>query len=176
MNAGLERIWKEAIVAYLRYYPGIHLQELGNTTKNISQDRQPKGRDLKPGPPEYKARVLTTRPWRSVLTFKSVLWDWIEKFKWMERRIAKHCPRLEREPGNRSIQIGRASPSTNLRGLSCSVSRQIRQRNKSNNIYVRAINGSQKHGPFLWTLCAMMYVLRCMCYDVCCSQSATNED
>jgi hypothetical protein len=35
MNDGLKRIWKESIVAYLRYYPGIHLQGLGNTTKNV---------------------------------------------------------------------------------------------------------------------------------------------
>jgi hypothetical protein len=130
---------------------------------------------LNPEPPEYKARVLTTLPRRSVLTVKSVVRHWIEKFARMERRIAKHCPWLKREPGNRSIQICRASPSANLRGVSCSVSRQIRQRNKSNNIYVRVINGSQKHGPFSWT------PLWCMCYDVCAMMCAalspaTNED
>jgi hypothetical protein len=35
-------------------------------TKNLSQDSRSPGRDLKPGPPEYEAGVLTTRPRRSV--------------------------------------------------------------------------------------------------------------
>jgi hypothetical protein len=37
------------------------------TTKNFSQDSRSPGRYLNPGPHEYKARLLTTRPWLSVL-------------------------------------------------------------------------------------------------------------
>jgi hypothetical protein len=37
----LEKIWKEAVVAYfLRYYPSICLEGLRKTTKNLSQDTQ----------------------------------------------------------------------------------------------------------------------------------------
>jgi hypothetical protein len=50
----------------LRYYPVICLEGLRKTTKNLSQDRRSLGRDLNPGPPEYEAGVLTTRPRRSV--------------------------------------------------------------------------------------------------------------
>jgi hypothetical protein len=35
----------------LRYYPGICLEELRKTTKNLSQDSQSLGRGLNPGPP-----------------------------------------------------------------------------------------------------------------------------
>jgi hypothetical protein len=34
----LERIWKEAVVFYWRYYPGICLEGLGKTTKIICVD------------------------------------------------------------------------------------------------------------------------------------------
>jgi hypothetical protein len=34
MNDDLERIWKEAFVAYLRYYSGIYVKGLRNVTKN----------------------------------------------------------------------------------------------------------------------------------------------
>jgi hypothetical protein len=34
----LEKIWKEAIMAYVRYYHSIYLQELRITIKNLSQD------------------------------------------------------------------------------------------------------------------------------------------
>jgi hypothetical protein len=47
----LERMWKEAVVANLSYYPGICLEALGKTTKNLSQDSWSPGRDLNPGPP-----------------------------------------------------------------------------------------------------------------------------
>jgi hypothetical protein len=50
----------------LRYYPGIRLGGLRKTTKNLSQGSRSPGRDLNPGPPEYEAGVLTTRPRRSV--------------------------------------------------------------------------------------------------------------
>jgi hypothetical protein len=44
----------------LRYYPNIHLEGLRKTTKNLSQDSWSPGQELNPGPPEYKAGVLTT--------------------------------------------------------------------------------------------------------------------
>lgn len=44
----------------LRYYPGIYLEGLGKTTK-IHQDSQSLGRDLNPGPPEFKAEMLTAQ-------------------------------------------------------------------------------------------------------------------
>jgi hypothetical protein len=68
VNDELERIWKEAAVAYLilRYYPGICLERLRQTIKNLSEDSLTPGRDLNPDPPEYEARVLTTWPQRSV--------------------------------------------------------------------------------------------------------------
>jgi hypothetical protein len=50
----------------LRYYPGIGLEELRKTTKNLNQDSRFPGRDLKPGPTEYEAGVLTTRPRLSI--------------------------------------------------------------------------------------------------------------
>jgi hypothetical protein len=52
----------------LRHYPGLPLNGLRETTKKLSQDTQPPGRDLHPGPAEYKAGVLTARPRRSVFT------------------------------------------------------------------------------------------------------------
>jgi hypothetical protein len=50
----------------LRHYPDIRLKDLRKTTKNLSQDRRSPGRDLNPGPPEYEAVVLNTRPRLSV--------------------------------------------------------------------------------------------------------------
>jgi hypothetical protein len=37
MNDELERIWKEVVMAY---YPGIRLEGLRKTTKNLSQNSQ----------------------------------------------------------------------------------------------------------------------------------------
>jgi hypothetical protein len=49
----------------LRHYPSICLEGLRKTTKNLSQDSRPPGRDLNPAPPEYESGVLDTRPRRS---------------------------------------------------------------------------------------------------------------
>jgi hypothetical protein len=57
-----ERMWKKRSWPNLRYYSGICLEGLRKTTKNLSQDSRSPGRDLDPGPPEYEAGVLTTRP------------------------------------------------------------------------------------------------------------------
>jgi hypothetical protein len=60
-GCGKKRSWPN-----LRLYPRICLEGLRKTTKNLSQDSRYPGRDLKPGPPEYEAGALTTRPRRSV--------------------------------------------------------------------------------------------------------------
>jgi hypothetical protein len=54
---GKKRSWPN-----LRYCPGICLDGLRKTTKKLSQDSKSVGRDLNPGPPDYKTGVLTTRP------------------------------------------------------------------------------------------------------------------
>jgi hypothetical protein len=50
----------------LRYYPGIRMEGLRKTTKNLTQDSRSARRDLSAVPPEYEAGWLTTRPRRSV--------------------------------------------------------------------------------------------------------------
>jgi hypothetical protein len=40
MNDKLKKIWKEAVWAYSRYYPGICLEGMGKTTKKPSKDTQ----------------------------------------------------------------------------------------------------------------------------------------
>jgi hypothetical protein len=62
-----ERICKKAVVAQFKV---ISRHAPGGTkiiTKTLSQDSRSSGRDLKPGRPEYEARVFTTRPLRSVV-------------------------------------------------------------------------------------------------------------
>jgi hypothetical protein len=54
----------------LKHHPGIRLEGLRKTTKNLNQDSRSSGRELKPGPPEYDAGVLTTWSWRSVVLNK----------------------------------------------------------------------------------------------------------
>jgi hypothetical protein len=55
----------------LRYYPGIRLEGVKKTTKNLRQDSRSPVRDLNLGPLKYKAGVLTAGPQRSV--------QWYEK-------------------------------------------------------------------------------------------------
>jgi hypothetical protein len=62
-GCGRKRSWTNS-----RYYPGICLEGLRKTMKNLSQDSRSPGRDLNPGPLEYEAGVVTTRPRRSVYT------------------------------------------------------------------------------------------------------------
>jgi hypothetical protein len=51
--------WKGVLtdeaVAYLRYHPGICLQEPKKYKNNLSHGSRPPGTDLSPGPPEYDA-------------------------------------------------------------------------------------------------------------------------
>jgi hypothetical protein len=66
VNDELERIWKEAAVAsFLGCYPGIRLEGLRKTTKNV-QDSQSSDRNLNQGPLEHEAEILTIRPRRSL--------------------------------------------------------------------------------------------------------------
>jgi hypothetical protein len=58
-----KRLWP-----ILRYYPGICLEGLWKTTKNVSRYSRSPGRDLNPGPSKYEVGVLLTRPRRSVYT------------------------------------------------------------------------------------------------------------
>jgi hypothetical protein len=44
----------------LRYCPGIRLEGLRKTMKNLSHDIWSPGRDFNTGPPEYQAELLTT--------------------------------------------------------------------------------------------------------------------
>jgi hypothetical protein len=44
INDEFEMVCKEAVVAYSRNYPKGFLEELGKTTKNLSQDGRPSGR------------------------------------------------------------------------------------------------------------------------------------
>jgi hypothetical protein len=53
----------------LRYYPGIYLEVLRKTTRNLSQHGRSPSRDMNPGPPEYEAGVLTTWRRRSVFNY-----------------------------------------------------------------------------------------------------------
>jgi hypothetical protein len=57
----------------LRQYSGIFVEGLRKTTKNFSHDSRSPGRDLNPGPLEYKAEVLTTRPRRSICEYQEYL-------------------------------------------------------------------------------------------------------
>jgi hypothetical protein len=63
MNNVLEIIQKEKVVEWFKYYPGNSLGILRKAIKSHSQGSQTSGRDLKQGPPEYKAVVLTTQVW-----------------------------------------------------------------------------------------------------------------
>jgi hypothetical protein len=53
-GCGRKRSWPN-----IRYYPGIFLEGLRKTTKNLSQDIQALGRDLNLGPPEYEGLSLS---------------------------------------------------------------------------------------------------------------------
>jgi hypothetical protein len=50
----------------LRYCPGIRLEELRRTTKNLNQDIRSLEPRFEPGTSRYEASVLNTRTWRSV--------------------------------------------------------------------------------------------------------------
>jgi hypothetical protein len=66
MNDELERMWKEAVVAKFKVLLFRHFPGGTEKNQNVSQHSLSPGRNLNPGPPEYEAGVLTTRPRRSV--------------------------------------------------------------------------------------------------------------
>jgi hypothetical protein len=60
VNDELEKMWKEAVVAFKllsRYF-----SEGTDEYHETPQDSRSLGRELNPGPPEYEAGVLTTLP------------------------------------------------------------------------------------------------------------------
>jgi hypothetical protein len=57
MNDELKRIWKEAVVAYLRYYPGICPEGLKKTRKT-SVKRAGVSADIRKEPLTNKSRAL----------------------------------------------------------------------------------------------------------------------
>jgi hypothetical protein len=67
MSDELEIMWKEAVVSSVisRYYAWIDWEK----QRHLCQDSWSLGRDLNPGPPEYKAGILTIQPRR---------WHWFE--------------------------------------------------------------------------------------------------
>jgi hypothetical protein len=66
VNDELERMWKEAPVAKFKMLSQHLLGGTEENHENLNQDSQSPGRDLNPGPPEYEAEMLTTRPLRMV--------------------------------------------------------------------------------------------------------------
>jgi hypothetical protein len=58
---GRKRSWPN-----IKYYPGIFLEKLRKTTKDLSQDMRSTDRDLNPGSVKYEAGVLTTEPRHTV--------------------------------------------------------------------------------------------------------------
>jgi hypothetical protein len=50
---GGKRLWPNV------RYPGIWLEEQSKSSKHFIQNNRPPDRDVNPGPPEYKAGVLT---------------------------------------------------------------------------------------------------------------------
>jgi hypothetical protein len=106
-----ERFWWQCsafgrIIQFLKCC--VCLDRPSKTTKNLSQDSWSVDQDLSPGSPEYKARVLTTRPQRSVtfflvhshyisfaVMFPCLCWSiHIRKMSPCEssRRICRQCP------------------------------------------------------------------------------------
>jgi hypothetical protein len=61
----------------VRHCPGICLEGVRKTMKNLGQDSRHSDQDLNPGPPEHEAGVLTIRPRRpvtlSILSDREVL-------------------------------------------------------------------------------------------------------
>jgi hypothetical protein len=58
-------MWKKAVVAYFKVLCR-HLFEGTEGNENFCQYNRSPGWDLNPGPPEYEAGMLTSRPGRSV--------------------------------------------------------------------------------------------------------------
>jgi hypothetical protein len=60
MDDELERIYKEAVMAQLAYYPGIRLEEVRETTTTVFQHSRHPGQDSNTAPSEYDTRDTPT--------------------------------------------------------------------------------------------------------------------
>lgn len=58
MNNDYERIWKKVVVALLRYYPNICLEQLRKMTKTSVRTATVPARIEKQTPPEYQSTTL----------------------------------------------------------------------------------------------------------------------
>jgi hypothetical protein len=58
VNDKLEKFRRNGRGLILGHYPGIRLEELRKTTKNLSHDSRSQRRDVNPGSPEYEAGEL----------------------------------------------------------------------------------------------------------------------
>jgi hypothetical protein len=65
INNELERMWKEAIVAQLKYYTNIYLERLKKTTQNLSQDSRSSRSRFEPETSRIRSRSAN----HSVATF-----------------------------------------------------------------------------------------------------------
>jgi hypothetical protein len=67
VNDELGRVWKEAIMGYLKYFPGNFLEGLRKITRNLGQYIRYRVRDSNQTLPEYESRGLVLRQSLSVL-------------------------------------------------------------------------------------------------------------
>jgi hypothetical protein len=63
-------MWKETVVISFKVLSWNFLERTGKTNEYLSYDSCIPDRGLKPGPREYEAVVLKTRPRRSVTTVR----------------------------------------------------------------------------------------------------------
>ena len=59
VNTEWQRMWKRAIMGYLRHCSGIFIERLRKTMRNRSEDGPLSGQDLKREPSEYEKGLLT---------------------------------------------------------------------------------------------------------------------
>jgi hypothetical protein len=71
----LETIWREVIVAYLRYYPDIWLVGRRKSIKNSSYTNQCPGRDSNPAPPNMNPRRVVATPTCSRRSDEGRIWS-----------------------------------------------------------------------------------------------------
>jgi hypothetical protein len=102
----LERICKEAVVAYFRYYPRICLQGLRKIIKHLSQDSRCRSRESNRAPPTgvytpCRVAVYIVPSCTKILCFEYIFWN----SPLDEERISVHA-----------IMVLNPAPVTSLRG------------------------------------------------------------